>query len=366
VDEREALIALALLPGLPPAGAAGLLARFGEARALRAASPEALTAVPGVTRDVAARLRDPASAEEVARELRRLDALGGFALTLTDSAYPPLLRQIPDPPPALFVRGSLPSPEVVVVAVVGARQATPYGRMVAERLAGDLTRAGVAVVSGFARGIDAAAHRGALQAGGVTVGVLGCGLDVTYPAGSGGLAESVIRRGALLSEFPLGTRPLPVNFPRRNRIISGLARGVVVVEAAERSGALVTARCALEQNREVFAVPGPVTAPTSAGANRLIKAGAKLTEDWTDVLEELIPGWVRPAAVPPPALPEDLPEEARVIWGVLAGEPAHIDAVATRTALPAGRVAAGLLALEMAGFVRQLPGQTYVRAADPV
>ncbi|MGH7362099.1 MAG: DNA-processing protein DprA, partial [Candidatus Methylomirabilales bacterium] len=200
MEEREALVALALLPGLPPAGAAGLLARFGEARALRARSPEALTSVPGVTRDVAGRLRDPTLAEEVGRELRRLDALGCSAVTLTDPTYPPLLRHIPDPPPALFIRGSFPSPEVMVVAVVGARQATPYGRMVAERLAGDLARAGVAVVSGFARGIDAAAHRGALQAGGVTVGVLGCGLDVTYPAGSGALAESVVRRGALLSE----------------------------------------------------------------------------------------------------------------------------------------------------------------------
>ena len=366
MDEREALVALALLPDLPPAGAAGLLARFGEARAIRAAPPEALTAVPGVTRHVAERLRDPALAEQVGRELRRLEALGGSALTLSDPAYPPLLRQIPDPPPALFVRGSLPSPEVMAVAVVGAREATPYGRAVAERLAHDLARAGVAVVSGFARGIDAAAHRGALRAGGMTVGVLGCGLDVTYPAGSGGLAEGVVRRGALLTEFPLGTRPLPVNFPRRNRIISGLGRGVVVVEAAERSGALVTARSALEQDREVFAVPGPITARTSAGTNRLIKAGAKLTEDWADVLEELIPGWVRPAPVPPPPLPEELPEEARLIWGALAAEPAHIDTLATRTALPAGRVAAGLLVLEMAGFVRQLPGQTYVRTADRV
>ncbi len=366
MDEREGLVALALPPGLPPAGAAGLLARFGDARAIPAASSEALTAVPGVTCEVAAALRDPGLAEKVARELSRLHALGCAAVTLADPAYPPLLRQIPDPPPVLFVRGSLPSPEGVAVAVVGSRQATPYGRMVAERLASDLARAGVAVVSGFARGIDAAAHRGALEAGGVTVGVLGCGLDVTYPAGSGALAERVVRRGALLTEFPLTTRPLPVNFPRRNRIISGLSRGVVVVEAAERSGALVTARLALEQNREVFAVPGPVTAPTSTGTNRLIKAGAKLTEDWADVLEEVIPGWVRPAAAPPPALPEDLPEEARVIWGVLAAEPAHIDAVANRTALPAGRVAAGLFALEMAGLVRQLPGQTYVRVAGRI
>jgi DNA processing protein len=362
VEEPEALVALALLPGLPPAAVAALLARFGDARALRAESPGALTAIPGVTREVAERLRDPALAQEVGHELRRLSALGGSALTLADSAYPPLLRQIPDPPPALFVRGNLPPPGVMAVAVVGAREATSYGRMVAEGLAGDLARAGLAVVSGFARGIDAAAHRGALEGGGITVGVLGCGLDVTYPAGSGGLAERVVRRGALLSEFPLGTRPLPVNFPRRNRIISGLCRGVVVVEAAERSGALVTARCALEQDREVFAVPGPVTAGTSVGTNRLIKAGAKLTEDWADVLEELIPGWVRPAAAAPVTLPEGLPEEARLIWGVLASEPAHIDALATRTALPAGRVAAGLLALEMAGFARQLPGQTYIRA----
>lgn len=364
MEEREALVALALLPGMPPAAVAALLARFGEARALRAAPSEALTAIPGVTREAAERLHDPALGQEVGDELSRLSALGGSALTLADPDYPPLLRQIPDPPPALFVRGSVPSPGVMAVAVVGARQATPYGRMVAERLAGDLARAGVVVVSGFARGIDAAAHRGALEAGGITVGVLGCGLDVTYPAGSGGLAERVVRRGALLSEFPLATRPLPVNFPRRNRIISGLCRGVVVVEAAERSGALVTARCALEQDREVFAVPGPVRAATSVGANRLIKAGAKLTEDWADVLEELIPGWVRPAAPGPVTLPEDLPEEARLVWGALASEPAHIDTLATRTALPAGRLAAGLLALEMAGFARQLPGQTYIRAGD--
>ncbi|MBI2080920.1 MAG: DNA-protecting protein DprA [candidate division NC10 bacterium] len=366
MEEREALVALALLPELPAAAAAGLLARFGGARGALAAPGEALAAVPGVPRALAARLRDPALVGHVGRELTRLEALGGIALTLADPAYPPLLREIPDPPPALFVRGRLPPPEVAAVAVVGARQATPYGRMAAERLAHDLARAGLAVVSGFARGIDAAAHRGALKAGGLTVAVLGCGLDVIYPAGSSDLAERVIERGARVSEFPLGTRPLPVNFPRRNRIISGLTRGTVVVEAGERSGALVTARCALEQGREVFAVPGPVTAPTSVGANRLIKAGAKLTEDWADVMEELFPAWVRPAAAPPPALPEELPDEARVIWAVLAGEPTHIDTVASRTALSPGRVAVGLLALEMAGFVRQLPGQTYVRAADQV
>ncbi|MGH7480423.1 MAG: DNA-processing protein DprA, partial [Candidatus Methylomirabilales bacterium] len=269
------------------------------------------------------------------------------------------------PPPVLYVRGTWEDRDRRAVAIVGSRNATPYGRGVADRLAFDLAVRGLTIVSGLARGIDAAAHRGALRAGGRTIAVLGSGADITYPAEHKKLAEAIAAQGALLSEFPLGTAPLKGNFPQRNRLISGVSLGVIVVEAAVDSGALITANHALEQGREVFAVPGMARGRLSQGSHGLIKAGAKLTEGWEDVVEELrIPTDMPQEAVPPmPPLPALEGEESRVLQ-VLGEEPVHIDAVITGARLPAPAVAAALLSLEMKGWVKQLTGKTFVRVTD--
>jgi DNA processing protein len=279
-----------------------------------------------------------------------------------DPEYPRRLQEIASSPPVLYLRGALAPADESAVAIVGARRATAYGETVARELAGELARRGLCIVSGLARGIDAAAHRGALEVGGRTLAVLGSGLDQIYPAEHQGLAGEVVGRGALLTEFPLGTPPVRLNFPRRNRIISGLSLGVVVVEAGVDSGALITAHHALEQGREVFAVPGRVHARYSEGCNRLIKAGAKLVETWEDVLSELA-GQLRPprprrAETPPP--PALTPAEQQV-YDLLGEGPLHIDALIGRASLAGGRVASALLGLEMKGLVRQLTGKVFER-----
>jgi DNA processing protein len=258
--------------------------------------------------------------------------------------------------------GTLEREDEAAIAIVGARHATAYGETVAHELAGELSRRGLTIVSGLARGIDAAAHRGALEAGGRTLAVLGSGLDQIYPPEHGGLAGEAAAQGALLSEFPLGTPPLRLHFPRRNRIISGLSLGVIVVEAGVGSGALITAHHALEQGREVFAVPGRVHARYSEGCNRLIKAGAKLVETWEDVLSELVPHLrrrsPRRAASPPPPV---LTAAEQQVFDILAGGPLHIDALIVQAGLPGGRVASALVGLEMKGLVRQLSGKVFER-----
>lgn len=295
-------------------------------------------------------------------EQRGLAGRAGARLLLSeDDEYPASLAAVPAPPAFLLARGELRKEDALALAIVGSRRATAYGLGAAERLAADLAARGVTVVSGFARGIDTAAHRGALAAGGRTIAVLGCGVDVTYPPENRKLLGQVLERGALISQFPMGTPALPGHFPLRNRTIAGLTLGTIVVEAAERSGALITAGHAGELGREVFAVPGPVTSETSRGAHRLIQDGAKLVQGWEDVLAELPPVWRRcltecvGAEAPGPA-PEG--DETRVL-PLLGGEPIHIDHVIARSGVPSGRAAAALLSLELKGWVRQLPGQHY-------
>jgi len=299
-------------------------------------------------------------------EQRGLAGRAGARLLLSeDDEYPASLAAVPAPPPFLLARGELRKEDALALAIVGSRRASAYGLGAAECLAADLAARGVTIVSGFARGIDTAAHRGALAAGGRTIAVLGCGVDVTYPPENRKLVGQVLERGALISQFPMGTPALPGHFPLRNRTIAGLTLGTIVVEAAERSGALITAGHAGELGREVFAVPGPVTSETSRGANRLIQDGAKLVQGWEDVLAELPPVWRRcltecvGAEAPGPA-PEG--DETRVL-PLLGGEPIHIDHVIARSGVPSGRAAAALLNLELKGWVRQLPGQHYVRSA---
>jgi DNA processing protein len=278
-------------------------------------------------------------------------------LTPHDAGYPVALRTIPDPPQALYVRGRLRPEDAAAVAVVGARRASAYGVAAAEWLGRELARCGVTVVSGLARGVDGAAHRGALAAGGRTIAVLGCGPDVVYPPEHVDLMARVIEAGAVISEFPPGTEPLPPYFPQRNRIISGLSLGVVVVEGRERSGALVTADCALQQGREVFAVPGSIFAATSYLPHRLIQEGAKLVTTVADVLNELRLPHAQPQS---PGKDAGLAGTEAAVFAQLSLDPQHIDVLAVRCDLPVAEVGRALLALELKGMVRSLAGQRYV------
>ena len=298
-------------------------------------------------------------------------------IEISDVRYPVLLRNIPDPPPVLYVDGELEPVDVQAVAIVGSRHATLYGIRIARTLAEELSRLGFTIVSGMARGIDRVAHEGALAAGGRTLAVLGCGLDVAYPPDHTQLRAQVAEAGALLTEFPLGSPPLAAHFPRRNRILSGLSLGVVVVEAAEGSGSLITAKLAAEQGREVFAVPGPIDAPTSRGTHGLLKQGAKLTETVDDILDELLPQLEQPiirrslfprpvADVPEPRRssyePANFSPEEEKVYAVVSCEPQSIDELSERAALASSRVACALLSLELKDAVRQAPGQRYHRS----
>src|ERR687889_502001 len=294
-------IALNMTPGVGPRAAARLLERFGSAEGVYAAlraELERLRLKPEAVESIV--LRD--KHEEAARELARVRESGADVLVLDDGTYPQLLREIADPPITLYVRGAWAECfEGPCVGMVGSRRCSTYGQNVATLLARELASRGVVIVSGLARGIDAAAHRGALEAGGRTVAVLGTGVDEIYPRDHGKLATEILQKGgALVSQFPLSTPPIPENFPYRNRIISGLSLGVVLVEAAENSGSLITARLAMEQNREVFAVPGNITSRNSFGTNYLIKgAGAKLVQQWQDIAAEL-PPQLAAKLLPPP------------------------------------------------------------------
>jgi DNA processing protein len=362
-NERTLTIALNTLPRLRAAIAGAAFERFGSAAGILAATAAELTSLRGVGPALAAAVRG-LDAERVGEaEERRARELGMVLLTLEDPEYPERLRLIPDPPRVLYRLGELLPQDGAGIAVVGARAATAYGRTVAERLGRELAGAGVTVVSGLARGIDACAHRGALAGCGRTVAVLGTGLDRIYPPEHAQLAADVAARGALISEFPLGAEPEPWHFPLRNRVISGLARGVVVVEAAVRSGALGTADMALEQSREVFAVPGPVTSPTSAGTNRLIRQGAGLVEGARDILEAFPDLAARLAGAPgEPAAPAGLSDPERRLLEALGASALPIDEIIRVAPGPAAATAALLTALELKGLVRQQPGKIFARA----
>ncbi|MBI4200445.1 MAG: DNA-protecting protein DprA [Chloroflexi bacterium] len=296
-------------------------------------------------------------------EMERLARLGIHAFTWNDPEYPPRLKEIYDLPPVVFVKGTLLPEDERSVAVVGTRRASAYGREVASLLSRDLAQHGVTVVSGLARGIDAIAHRAALEAGGRTIAVLGNGLDVVYPPEHAALAEEIAERGALVSEHPLGVRPEAKNFPRRNRIMSGMTLGTLVVEAPEGSGALWTVRHALEQDREVFCVPGSIFSPTSRATNLLIQQGAKLVMDYRDVLEELnLAGTGE--QLPLPALLSPTDDTEAVLLGRLSYEPLHIDEVRRQAGLPMPTVSSTLAMMELKGLVKQVGAMRYVRTRE--
>jgi len=369
-------IALNMTPGVGPRAAARLLERFGSAEGVFGALRSELERMrlrPEAVESIVLRDRHA----DAAAELERVREIGGAeVLALDDGAYPALLREIPDPPVTLYVRGRWREClEAPCVGVVGSRRCSTYGQNVAQSLSRELASRGVTIVSGLARGIDAAAHRGALEAGGRTAAVLGTGIDEAYPRDHRRLAEEILEKGgALVTQFPLGTPPVAENFPYRNRVISGLSLGVVVVEASENSGSLITARLALEQGREVYAVPGNITSRNSFGTNFLIKgAGAKLIQQWQDVVSEFPPD-IAARILPPESKekgeaaaaqtrePADLSEPERAVFKLITTDaPAHIDALAEASGLPISELTGVLLGLEMRELVRQLPGRCYVR-----
>ena len=295
-------------------------------------------------------------------EMEKLELSGASVFTWRDDGYPARLREIHDYPPILYVKGAILPDDEWALAVVGTRRASAYGRQVTEEIVTDLARSRITIVSGLARGIDAAAHRAALGAGGRTIAVCGSGLDIVYPDDHTSLAQSIIEHGALLSEYPLGTKPLREHFPRRNRILSGISLGVLIVEADIGSGALITAGTALEQNREVLAVPGSILSPGSRGTNRLIQEGAKLVRDYGDVLEELNLGSVAQQMELPEILPESDTEAALV--KKLSAEPKHIDEVCRDSGLPVATVSSALAMMEIRGMVKSVGNMKYVLARE--
>ena len=373
-DDVQYWLALTRIEGLGVRGAHKLIEHFGSPRAAYIASLTELESC-GIPAPVAQAIFAQVGLKEAEKELEAAAKAPCQLLTFACDDYPPLLKQISVPPLVLYVRGNAKVLSQHAVAIVGARRPTAYGSQVAHRLAHDLAERQLVIVSGMARGVDSAAHHGALEANGKTVAVFGSGADVIYPRENRRLAEKIMEAGAVVSEFPLGTAPTPENFPIRNRIISGLSLGVMVVEAAEYSGSLITARLALEQNREVFAVPGNVTSAQSFGPNHLIKQGAKLVDQWVDVVEEF-PLHIRMQLLPPvegsegplatsgtaSLFEESLTPDQKMVFEVLrVDEASFVDAIFELVALPPARILQALLELEMNGLIRQLPGKNFIR-----
>jgi len=364
-------VALTFVTGVGSRTAALLIDRFGSPTASFAASARELEAA-GLKRDSVAAMQSSEVRDRAAAQLQALAQIGGEVITLDDDRYPALLRETYDPPILLYVKGDFARAMAQpAIAVVGSRHCSTYGRNVAEKLARELAERGVTIVSGLARGIDSTAHRGALDCGGLTVAVMGTGLDGVYPKENVKLAEHIAEHGALVTEFPLATPPVPQNFPFRNRVISGLSLGVLIIEGAERSGSLITARMAYEQGRDVFAVPGNITSSKSFGPNYLIKDGAKLVQTWRDVIEELpleLKAGILAAERAAPradqltmdavALSDD---ERKVLALLKADESIHIDQLIADSGFATGQLMVALLQLEMADRIKQLPGKCFVK-----
>jgi len=386
-DTLKYWIALKAVEEVGCVGFRTLLKAFFSPKAVFSASAQTLKVIPGIGPKTADHIRTFSDWGMAEREVALAGKLGIAIVTCEDPLYPKYLLNIYDFPPLLYVKGSL-CPEEIPVAVVGSRLASAYGRYTTERLSRELALKGITIVSGLARGIDAAAHRGALAGKGRTIAVLGCGLDVIYPPENTKLADDITARGALITEFPFGTPPNAPNFPARNRIISGISFGVVVVEAGEKSGSLITARFAAEQGRSVFAVPGAIDTAGSRGTHRLIKQGAKLIENVDDILEEILPQAVRLPALsekqpripmpdstqldpetmnaPPAADIAGLGETERKLFALVPQKPVEIDTLIITSGFAPQEVLNGLLILELRGLIRQLPGKMFVRKESTI
>jgi len=379
INKEEELhwLALRLIPGLGMRKAGQLLERFRTPHAIFRASRSELEAA-GLAGSVAQTIASGCTFDDAVDQQQKMLETGAVLIAYSDPAYPARLKEIFDPPIVLFARGRADLLQSLILGVVGTRRPTAYGNAAAERLSADLAQAGLTIASGMARGIDTAAHRSALATGGDTVAVFGCGVDLVYPAENRKLADDIAQKGLLVSEFPMGSPAYPQNFPIRNRIISGMSVGVLVVEGAQYSGSAITARMALDQQREVFAVPGNITSKMSWGPNLLIKQGAKLVQEWNDVLVEL-PAEIRRQLIAkaqarlgvmslemkdePAGLPEELGPASRALLAKIPADvPIHIDELLeTFDTLTSSEVIAALFELELLGLARQLPGKNFVR-----
>jgi DNA processing protein len=362
MDDLRYWIGFNIVRGVGPVRLRALLDYFGDIeRAWRASSEELRRA--GLDRRSLENLLAARAELDLDHEVERIAAAGAQALTWESAAYPRLLREIPAPPPVLYVKGALTEEDAWALAVVGTRRASAYGREVTRHLVKTLARSGITIVSGLARGIDAEAHKAALEVGGRTIAALGCGIDLVYPSEHRKLAREIVANGALVSDYPLGTPPEGGNFPPRNRIISGLSLGVLITEAGKGSGALITADFAAEQGRDVFAVPGSVLMRGSAGTNALIQDGAQVVLSAADILEELNLTMVAEQVEARQALPADETEAA--LLSLLSSEPTHVDELQQQVGLPIAQVTSTLALMELKGLVRQVGGMKYIVAREP-
>jgi len=357
-----------MVPGVGPMTYRKLLNAFGNPEQVFSVSPHLLQTIPGISDKAVQNIVNFGFPDRVQKELDAIAKQQIGIITWEDPEYPGQLKAIFDPPPVIYLKGNGFQPHEIMVAVVGSRKASTYGRVTAEKICSELALKGITVVSGMARGIDSAAHQGALKAGGRTIAVMGCGVDVVYPPENTRLYAEIVEKGAVISEFPMHTKPDRGNFPARNRIISGMSLGTVIVEAGAQSGALITADTALEQGREVFAVPGNINSASSRGTNRLIKQGAVLIEHADDILHELSLAITHELKDLQPELPfvekkspPALSEDEQRIYTLLTNQPTHIDELTVRSQLPSGTVSAILMMLEMKNAIRQLAGKMFVR-----
>ncbi|NJD55420.1 MAG: DNA-protecting protein DprA [Nitrospirae bacterium] len=354
-------IGLSLVPDIGPITARQLISRTGSPEHVFNLDLQELLSVQGMTRVRAENILNFSGWDAVERQAKVLEQKGISAVCYGTPGYPEVLKEIPDAPAVIYAKGSYRPDDRFGIAVVGSRTYSPYGQAVTQKISGELAAAGITVISGMARGIDTFAHRSSLASGGRTIAVLGSGIDVCYPSENRGLMDKIAGSGCVLSEFPPGTPPNRENFPRRNRLISGLSLGVLVVEAAEDSGSLITASIALEQNREVFAVPGNITSKNSAGTNQLIRQGAKMVMQSSDIIEELAPvlkGFIRDET----KRNVELSAGEQAVCACLSGEPKHIDILARETGLPVHRILDILLSLELKGVIRQSDGKRFYLA----
>ncbi|MGB2697647.1 MAG: DNA-processing protein DprA [Candidatus Zixiibacteriota bacterium] len=360
-------IALATVEGIGPKRFINLLNHLGDPREVLSASVKRLSEIPDIGKETAKNIKNKVKWKTVEEQLKLFEKYSKQKdnqikfITYKDSDYPENLKTIYDPPPFLFVRGELKDEDKKALAIVGTRRASAYGKNVAEKLASELVGRGVTIISGLARGIDSIGHFTALKGKGRTIAVFGSGLDVIYPQEHARLAQSITENGALISEFPLGTKPLAENFPKRNRLISGLSLGVIVIEAPKRSGALLTAECALDQGREVFAVPGNIGSKKSEGSNALIKKGAALVTSVDDILSELKGVLGFTSEKEKIKLETTLSEEEKRVFSFLSLEPNHIDKIAKKSNFKIPQLLSVLLSLELKGLVKQLSGKMFVR-----
>ncbi len=363
-------IALKLIDGVGNVGFKNLIDVFGSPENAFNAPTDALKAIPGITRKIALNIKGFNDWQKVDKELELADKTKVSIITASNFLYPKSLLNIYDFPPFLYVKGTLREDDINV-AVVGSRMATTYGKFSTQRLCQELALHGITIVSGMARGIDSAAHTGALTGKGRTIAVLGCGIDIVYPLENKKLLEKISENGAVITEFPFSTPPSGPNFPARNRIISGMSLGVVVIEAGDKSGSLITARLALEQGREVFAVPGSIDSPGSRGTHKLIREGAKLIESVHDILEEITPQIEgsrlkakvketreRPGSIKPQNM-KNLDDTQRTVLKSISGKPKNVDTIIAKTGFKAGDILNILLTLELEGYIEQMPGKMF-------